>query len=67
MDYNLLLTQRERENAELVAFGMSNKEIARQLGIRHQTVRNMLVHVFRKTCTRKRTQLAVQIVLSEYG
>jgi DNA-binding NarL/FixJ family response regulator len=66
MDSDLLLTPRERDIAALVAEGMSNKEIARQLGIRHQTVRNMLVHVFRKTSTRKRTQLAVQIVLSEY-
>jgi DNA-binding NarL/FixJ family response regulator len=40
---------------------MSNKEIARQLGIRNQTVRNTLVHVFRKTSTRKRTQLAVKL------
>jgi DNA-binding NarL/FixJ family response regulator len=67
MDYNSLLTQREREIAELVAFGMSNKEIARKLGVRNQTVRNMLVNIFRKTSTRKRTQLAVELVLSEYA
>lgn len=66
IDINSVLTQREREIAELVAFGRSNKEIARQLGLRNQTVRNMLVHVFRKTSTRKRTQLAVKLVLLEY-
>ena len=66
MDYNSLLTHREREIAELVAFGLSNKEIARHLGLRHQTVRNTLVHVFRKTSTRKRTQLALKFVLMEY-
>jgi DNA-binding NarL/FixJ family response regulator len=62
----LMLTNREREIAALIAMGMSNKEIARQLGIRHQTVRNMLVNVFRKTSTRKRTQLAVKLIVSEY-
>lgn len=67
MDYNSLLTQRERQIAELVAYGMSNKEIARKLGVRNQTVRNMLVNIFRKTCARKRTQLAIQLVLSEYA
>ena len=66
MIYNYWLTMRESEIADLVAAGMSNKEIARQLGIRHQTVRNTLVHVFRKTSTRKRTQLAVKLVLLEY-
>ena len=66
MDTNLFLTPRERDIAALVAVGMSNKEIGRQLGIRNQTVRNTLVHVFRKTSSRKRTQLAVKMVLLEY-
>lgn len=65
MDYSILLTQREHEIARLVALGMSNKQIAKQLGLRHQTVRNMLTNVFRKTATRKRTQLVVKLVLSE--
>jgi DNA-binding NarL/FixJ family response regulator len=65
MDINSVFTRREREIAELIALGMSNKEIARQLGIRNQTVRNILVHVFRKTSSRKRTQLAVKLVLAE--
>lgn len=62
---NFLLTPREEDIAELVAEGMSNKEIGRHLGIRNQTVRNTLVHVFRKTSTRKRTQLAVKLIVSE--
>ena len=61
------LTPREREIAELVALGMCNKEIAKQLGIRNQTVRNRLVTIFRKTSTRKRTQLAVQQISLEYN
>ena len=66
VDINLFLTPRERDIAALVGAGMSNKEIGRQLGIRNQTVRNTLVHVFRKTASRKRTQLAVKMVLLEY-
>ena len=65
MDSELMLTPREKDIAELVAVGMSNKEIGRELGICYQTVRNTLVHVFRKTSTRKRTQLAVKLVLLE--
>jgi len=65
LDSNSLLTKREREIAKLVAFGMCNKEIARELGICNQTVRNILVHVFRKTSSRKRTQLAVKLILQE--
>jgi two-component system, NarL family, response regulator LiaR len=60
------LTRRESEIAELVAAGLSNKEIARRLGIRNQTVRNILSIVFRKTSLHRRTQLAVQFVISEY-
>ena len=62
----LALTKRENEIATLVAMGMCNKEIARQLGIRNQTVRNILVGVFRKTSSRKRTQLAVKLIVAEY-
>jgi DNA-binding NarL/FixJ family response regulator len=62
---NPQLTSRQREIASLVALGMSNKEIAHYLGLRNQTVRNTLVHVFRKTDVRKRTQLAVKLVLAE--
>lgn len=65
MDCTPLLTHREKEIAELVAFGMCDKEIARELVMRNQTVRNMLVHVYRKTSTWKRTQLAVKLVLAE--
>ena len=67
MESEMILTPREKDIADLVAEGMSNKEIGRELGIRHQTVRNILVNVFRKTATRKRTQLAVKLVLLEQG
>ena len=65
MNSDSTLTPREKDIADLVAVGMSNKEIARELGICSQTVRNMLVNVFRKTSTSKRTQLALKLVLLE--
>ena len=64
---SLLLTRREREIAALVATGASNKEIAYQLTISDKTVKNILTKVFAKTGTRSRTELAVQLVRSEYG
>ncbi len=65
MDFSLWLSPREQEIAALVKRGMSNKEIAKRLGLKNQTVRNKLTRVYRKTGTRGRTQLAVKLILSE--
>lgn len=62
---NPALTKREREIASLVALGMSNKEISRQLGITNTTVRNILRNVFRKMSTRTRTDLAVKLIVND--
>lgn len=67
MEYDLLLTRREREIATLVATGASNKEIALQLAISTKTVKNMLTKVFVKTGARSRTELAVQLLVSKFG
>ncbi len=61
------LTKREKEIATLVATGASNKEIARQLAVSQKTVKNMLTHVFVKTQTRSRTELAIRLVRAEYA
>ncbi len=60
----LALSPRERDIAALVARGMSNKEIARELALRNQTVRNTLTNVYRKTGTRSRTELATRLFVS---
>ncbi|MGD0393633.1 MAG: response regulator transcription factor [Acidimicrobiales bacterium] len=51
------LTGREQEVVRLVARGMSNKAIARQLGISPRTVEGHLNHVFDKLDTTSRTEL----------
>ena len=67
MKDGLLLSERESQIAALVVAGASNKEIARQLEISTQTVKNTLTRVFDKTGTRSRTQLAVFIVRADFG
>jgi DNA-binding NarL/FixJ family response regulator len=51
------LTVREQEVVRLVARGMANKAIARQLGISPRTVEGHLNHVFDKLGTNSRTEL----------
>lgn len=53
------LSAREMEILELVTHGLSNKEIAFQLGISHQTVKNHMTAILRKLRVDDRTQAAV--------
>ena len=53
-----LLTGRERQIAALVGEGMSNRDIARQLGISKRTVDAHLEHIFGKLGISSRVQLA---------
>jgi predicted ATPase/DNA-binding CsgD family transcriptional regulator len=54
-----LLTKREREIAELVASGLSNREIAAQLFISKRTVDAHVEHIFGKLEISSRVQLTV--------
>jgi DNA-binding NarL/FixJ family response regulator len=56
-DHAPRLTAREQEVVRLVARGMSNKAIARQLGISPRTVEGHLNHVFDKLDATSRTEL----------
>jgi non-specific serine/threonine protein kinase len=55
--YTAHLTSREQEVVRLVARGLSNKAIARELGISPRTVEGHLNHVFDKVGTTSRTEL----------
>jgi non-specific serine/threonine protein kinase len=54
-----LLTRREREIAELVASGLSNREIATRLFISKRTVDAHVEHIFSKLEISSRVQLTV--------
>jgi len=56
------LTEREKQILRLVCDGMTNAEIASQLGISPETVKSELKRMFRKIDVRNRTQAAVLLV-----
>ena len=53
------LTSRERETLRHIVRGASNAEIARALGLREQTVKNLVSVLFEKLHVTNRVQLAV--------
>lgn len=53
------LSTREMEILKCITKGMSNKEIARALGISRQTVKNHMTSILRKLAVNDRTQAAV--------
>ena len=55
---NVPLTPQERRIAQLVAEGLTNKEIASQLVISTKTVEGHLLNIFEKLGVRSRTQVA---------
>ena len=56
------LTTRESPIARAVAEGRGNREIAVQLGITEQTVKNHLTSIFEKVGVASRLQLALAIL-----
>lgn len=56
-----LLTAREKEVAEAVAAGRTNKEVARLLGITERTVKAHLGTIFEKLGVRDRLQLVLSL------
>ena len=61
------ITRREEELLGLVREGLSNREIADQLGVEEQTVKNALAVLFGKFSVRNRTQLALSTRKVEVG
>jgi DNA-binding CsgD family transcriptional regulator len=59
------LTPSERRIAELVAEGMTNREVAAILVVSQRTVESALTHVYRKLAVRSRTELALRLTESD--
>ena len=53
------LSAREMSVLNLIARGMSNKEVAAELGISYQTVKNHMTSILRKLAVNDRTQAAI--------
>ncbi len=56
------LTPREADVARLVCKGYDNEQIARQLGIKYNTVRVHLVNIFKKTGVSGKAALTVKFI-----
>jgi DNA-binding NarL/FixJ family response regulator len=61
-DVEVPLTQRESEVLRQMALGLTNKEIAKMLGISYETVKEHVQHILRKIGVSDRTQAAVWAV-----
>lgn len=57
-----ILTPREFVVARRFAAGMSHKQIARELGVSHHTVRNQLAHLYRKLNLHDKASLAHYLI-----
>jgi len=57
-----LLTKREEELVQLVAEGLTNRDIARQLSLTEHTVRNYLFRILNKLGTSNRLELALYVI-----
>ena len=61
-DVEVPLTQRESEVLRQLAYGLTNKEIAKALQISYETVKEHVQHILRKIGVSDRTQAAVWAV-----
>ena len=64
---NDTLTQREREIVLLMSEGLSNKQIARSLGIQNATVKNHVHSILSKFRVRRRGEVAAQLRRGQIG
>jgi DNA-binding NarL/FixJ family response regulator len=58
-DMFMPLSPREMDILQLITRGLSNKQVAVELGISHQTVKNHMTSILRKLAVNDRTQAAV--------
>ena len=57
---DLVLTRREREIIPFIAQGLTNKEIARSLGLGPSTIKNHVHNILEKLQLRRRGQIGAQ-------
>ena len=62
-----LLTRRERQVLQHLVLGKSNKQVARELGIAEQTVKNHVRHLMAKVGVSSRVQLCRWALQKEHG
>lgn len=60
------LTEKQKDVCDLLAMGLSNKEISSRLGISPRTVEDHRIEVFRKYGVRNAVEL-VRVLLSSKG
>jgi len=61
-----VLTPREMEILEMICRGASNKDIARELGISYQTVKNHVTAILHKLGVKDRTQAVLYAIRREW-
>ncbi len=59
--YPRMLTPREFEVAQLIAQGMPNRKISQNLGLREQSIKNLVSTVMRKLDCENRVQVALRL------
>jgi two-component system nitrate/nitrite response regulator NarL len=59
---HVVLTPRERDIVRGIIAGRTNREMARELGLNEQSVRNVLSTVYQKCHVRNRLELALSVV-----
>jgi two-component system nitrate/nitrite response regulator NarL len=62
-----ILTKREESVVQLVADGLTNRDISRQLNLSENTIRNYLFRIFNKVGTSNRLELALYAVNKKKG
>ena len=55
------LTPRQRQIIRALAAGATNREIARRLGLKEQTIKNQLTVIYGELGVRNRLELAVRV------
>lgn len=59
------LSKRQKEIARLICLGLSNTGIARELGLKHDTIRMHNRELFKKLAIRQRMGVPVHLVLAD--